>query len=52
MSLTFHISIPEIIFVGTMKTFILQNMLMKDLNSIYFNKFPNKQGNRTHTYLT
>lgn len=34
-----------------MKTFILKNMLMKDLNSMYFNQFSNKQGNKTHAYL-
>lgn len=53
MLLTFYIHVIEILFfVDTKKTFILENMLMKDLNGAYFNQFSNKQGNKTHAYLT
>lgn len=35
-----------------MKAFTLEDILVKDLNSAYYNQFSNKQGNKTHTCLT
>lgn len=50
MSLTLHINAVE--RFCTMKALILKNMLMKDLNSAYFDQFSTKQENKTHPYLT